>query len=110
VAGLLRPTEPKGGFLRANAPGADRWYSRDVAAIAAARHISGVAPYFIDADATPNTGGFPVGGLTVVTFRNNHLQYALTWFTLALMVAGAAVFVARDEWRLHRSLELSATK
>ena len=36
VVGLLRVTEPGGGFLRANDPGAGRWYSRDVAAIAAA--------------------------------------------------------------------------
>ena len=33
VVGLLRVTEPGGGFLRANDPGAGRWYSRDVAAI-----------------------------------------------------------------------------
>jgi len=48
-----------------------------------------VAPFFIDADATPNPGGLPVGGLTVISFPNNHLVYALTWFTLALMLAGA---------------------
>ncbi len=51
VTGLLRMTEPKGGFLRSNDPVANRWYSRDVAAIAAARHLSGVAPYFVDVDA-----------------------------------------------------------
>ena len=34
VTGLLRMTEPGGGLLRANDPAADRWYSRDVAAIA----------------------------------------------------------------------------
>lgn len=83
VTGLLRVTEPGGSFLRANAPAADRWYSRDVAALAAACRLRGVAPYFIDADATPNAGGYPVGGLTVTHFRNAHLGYALTWFALA---------------------------
>ncbi|MFK3888809.1 SURF1 family protein [Sphingomonas sp. NPDC079357] len=83
VTGLLRVTEPRGQFLRANSPRADRWFSRDVRAITAARGLSGSAPYFIDADATPNAGGYPVGGLTVTTFRNAHLSYALTWFALA---------------------------
>ncbi len=91
VTGLLRMTEPGGGFLRGNDPAHDRWYSRDVAAIAAAKGLTDVAPYFIDADASANAPGAPVGGLTVVTFRNHHLIYALTWFGLALM-AGYAVY------------------
>ena len=97
VTGLLRITEPHGAFLRDNEPDRDLWRSRDVAAIAAARGLGQVAPYFVDADATPNPGGYPVGGLTVVSFRNSHLVYALTWFALAAMViAGAAIF-ARHE-------------
>ncbi|MGA0600001.1 SURF1 family protein [Caulobacter sp. KR2-114] len=88
VTGLLRISEPHGGFLRANRPEAGRWYSRDVAAIAAARGLAGAAPYFIDADATPNPGGWPRGGLTVIRFRNSHLVYAATWFTLAAMSLG----------------------
>ncbi|WP_286158977.1 SURF1 family protein [Methylobacterium sp. Leaf456] len=95
VTGLLRLSEPGGGFLRHNDPAADRWYSRDVSALAAARNLHDVAPYFIDADVTPNPGGLPVGGLTVVAFRNDHLVYALTWFTLALMSAGALIYALR---------------
>lgn len=96
VTGLLRLSEPEGGFLRSNDPAADRWYSRDVAAIAAARGLGPVAPLFVDADATPNPGGYPVGGLTVIAFRNNHLVYALTWFGLAgLSAFGAFLFLRR---------------
>ncbi|WP_247657669.1 SURF1 family protein [Aquabacter sp. L1I39] len=95
VTGLLRLTEPGGGFLRANDPVGDRWFSRDVAAIAAARNLGPRAPYFIDADATLPPGRFPVGGLTVVTFPDNHLVYALTWFAMALLCVGAAVFLWR---------------
>lgn len=102
LTGLLRLSEPKGGFLRENAPSSGRWYSRDVDAIASARGLGAVAPYFIDADATPNRGGFPIGGLTVVRFSNNHLAYALTWFALALMVAGAAAFVIGGELMRRR--------
>ncbi len=88
VTGLLRISEPHGAFLRANQPAAGRWYSRDVAAIAAAKGLGATAPYFVDADATPNPGGWPRGGLTVVRFRNSHLAYAATWFTLAAMSLG----------------------
>lgn len=103
VTGLLRLTEPRGGFLRSNNPAAGRWYSRDVAAIATAQGQQAVAPYFIDADATPNAGGLPIGGLTVISFPNSHLVYAVTWYILALMVAGAAGWLARDEWRRRKS-------
>jgi surfeit locus 1 family protein len=96
VTGLLRLPEPGGGFLRANDPGADRWYSRDVAAIATAKGLQTVASYFIDADATENPGGLPIGGLTVVSFRNSHLVYAFTWYTLAAMSVGAIVYLLRQ--------------
>ena len=88
ITGLLRMTEPKGGFLRDNAPQHNRWYSRDVAAIAAARGLHDVAPFFLDADAGSQIAGGPIGGLTVIRFPNNHLVYALTWFALAFMLAG----------------------
>ena len=94
VVGLLRITEPGGGFLRRNDPDADRWFSRDVAAIAEARGLYDAAPYFIDADATADPGGWPRGGLTVIRFANSHLVYALTWFGMAaLTLVGFGVFV-----------------
>ncbi|MBV9510857.1 MAG: SURF1 family protein, partial [Caulobacteraceae bacterium] len=104
VTGLLRISEPHGAFLHANDPPAGRWYSRDIAAIAVAQGLGPVAPYFIDADATPNPGGWPVGGLTVINFPNNHMAYAFTWFGLALMVAAGGVFLIRDELSLRRGL------
>ena len=96
VTGLLRITEPEGGFLRANDPAGGRWYSRDVAAIAAARGLANVAPYFVDADATPNPDGWPKGGLTVVSFPNSHLVYALTWFGMALLTLVGYGIVVRE--------------
>jgi surfeit locus 1 family protein len=101
VTGLLRITEPGGGFLRKNDPVANRWYSRDVQAIAAARGLSSVAPYFVDADAAASAPReYPVGGLTVVAFSDNHLVYALTWYALALMVAAGGLWALRQERRL----------
>jgi len=97
VTGLLRLPEPGGGFLRRNDPAADRWYSRDVAAIAARRALGPVAPYFIDADGRGDRPGAdqPIGGLTVVTFANNHLVYAVTWYMLAAMTLAALLFWRR---------------
>lgn len=98
VTGLLRLNEPGGGFLRENDPAINRWFSRDVVAIASARGLFEVAPFFVDAGRDQEPAGAPeraVGGLTVVQFQNNHLVYALTWYALALMVLAAWWWVAR---------------
>ncbi|WP_027687691.1 SURF1 family protein [Rhizobium leguminosarum] len=97
ITGLMRMTEPKGSLLQSNDVAADRWYSRDVAAIAEKRGVGVVAPYFIDADAAANPGGLPVGGLTIIDFPNNHLVYAITWYGLAAMVLALLVFILRGE-------------
>ncbi|MBL4570877.1 MAG: SURF1 family protein [Alcanivorax sp.] len=94
ITGLLRLNEPGGGVLRDNVPGEDRWYSRDVQAMAEQHGLAPVAPFFIDADASAQSG--PVGGLTVIRFPNNHLVYAITWFALALGVILAAWLVVRE--------------
>lgn len=96
VIGLLRLTEPHGRFLRANVPAEDRFYSRDVAAIAAKRGLARVDPWFIDAEAAPFRGGYPVGGLTVIRFANNHLIYALTWFGLSTLSLVGLVLTLRS--------------
>ena len=93
VSGLLRMSQPGGAFLRDNDPGAGRWYSRDTQAIAATLGLSAVAPYFIDADRAGE--GQPVGGLTVVAFRNSHLSYALTWFAMAGGLVVLTVYALR---------------
>ena len=99
VTGLLRMTEPRGGFLRHNDPAANRWFSRDVAAIAAARNVADAAPFFVDEDAssTETDLQWPRAGLTVIAFYNNHLVYVFTWFALALMTALAAWWFVREE-------------
>ena len=89
VTGLMRMTEPHGRALRPNRPDEDMWYSRDVAAIAAKRQLGPVAPFFVDEE-KGNAARYPVGGLTVVRFRNVHLTYAITWLLLAFMAGVGA--------------------
>lgn len=100
ITGYLRISEPNGGFLRSNDPATGKWYSRDVAAIAEARGLSNVAPYFVDADRSGTAA--PVGGLTIIAFPNNHLVYMLTWFALAAMTVGAFVVFVRQDARKRR--------
>jgi surfeit locus 1 family protein len=105
ITGLLRMSEPGGAFLRHNDPAADRWYSRDVQAMANSRGLKSVAPYFIDADRASSPGNgtdMPIGGLTVIAFPNNHLLYAITWYTLALMIPLSIGIALRDERRSRR--------
>ncbi len=100
LTGLLRLSEPGGTWLQSNAPASNRWYSRDVLAMANHLGLSGpVAPFFVDATALPqqDTLVWPRPGLTVLYFNNNHLSYALTWFSLAAMTLAAMMYVL-----LHR--------
>lgn len=68
------------------------WKDRDAMARSAGlRDTIEILPIFIDADATPNPGGYPVGGVTLIDMPNNHLQYAVTWYGLALALLGVLV-------------------
>lgn len=102
VVGLLRFSEPKGGFMRENAPAEDRWHSRDVPAIAQAKGLAQVAPFFVDAGVPGQSvsDAWPRPGLTVIQFTNTHAVYALTWYGLALMVLLAAWLVVRHDRRI----------
>lgn len=77
------------------------FYWKDLDAMAASVGIvpEALVPFFVDADATPNPAGYPIGGVTQFELPNNHLQYALTWYGLALaLVAVSGVYA----WRSRR--------
>ncbi|MGA0597923.1 SURF1 family protein [Enterovirga sp. CN4-39] len=99
VTGLLRNPEQRGWFVPANNPQRDQWFVRSIGEMAQARGLGRVAPFYVDADNTPNPGGWPRGGQTRINLPNDHLHYALTWFGLALTLIG--VFVAFAWRRLH---------
>lgn len=89
VTGLIRFPEARGAFAASDDPVRRIFYTRDIAAMAGVMGLTGtVAPFSVDADATPVPGGLPVGGETRLTFTNRHLEYALTWFGLALTLIG----------------------
>jgi surfeit locus 1 family protein len=86
IEGLLRlpPDGRPNWFLPDNRPDLNYWFWVDLPAMATADKLEPVAPFYIDADATPNPGGWPRGGVTRLELPNNHLQYAITWFSLAV--------------------------
>jgi surfeit locus 1 family protein len=86
VEGLLRlpPVKKPAWFLPDNRADLNYWFWVDLPAMASADKLDRVAPFYIDADATPNPGGWPKGGVTRLELPNDHLQYAITWFSLAV--------------------------
>ena len=88
LVGVWRVPDTSGAFTPAPDVARRIWYARDVPAIAAASGIKLTAPVLLEADAAPNPGGLPLGGQTVVSFRNQHLGYAMTWFGFALCLLG----------------------
>lgn len=85
VTGLLRqfPAKRPGWFIPDNHPRQGEWFWLDRPAMIAEDGLADVAPFYIDADSSPVPGGWPRGGTTILTLPNHHLQYAITWFSLA---------------------------
>ncbi len=98
VTGLLRIPEGRHWFTPADDPARGIWQERDPAAIAKAYGLSRVAPFFIDAE-TSGPNGLPQAGETRVSFLNNHLQYAVTWFGLAFALAAVFAAFGWKEWK-----------
>src|SRR5215469_2184444 len=98
VKGLLRlpPAKRPVWFLPDNRPDLNYWFWVELPAMAAADKLDRVAPFYIDADATPNPGGWPKGGVTRLELPNNHLQYAITWFSLAVALIVVYVLYHRN--------------
>ena len=86
VVGLLRlPSQTKPSFfLPDNRPDLNLWFWVDLPAMAKAAGVADPVPFYVDADKTPNPGGWPKGGITRLDLPNDHLQYAITWFSLAV--------------------------
>jgi surfeit locus 1 family protein len=85
-----RKGEEQHWFTPDNQPEAGHWYWYDLDAMEQALGLE-LLPVVLEADDTPNPGGLPVGGLTIIALPNNHLQYAMTWYGLALTLV--AVYI-----------------
>jgi surfeit locus 1 family protein len=70
------------------------WKDLDVMASSDGLDKEKVVPFFVDAGATPNPAGLPIGAVTIIDLPNDHLQYAVTWYGLAVALV-AVVAMSR---------------
>ena len=103
LTGIVRRSQIKGRFVPDNAPDKNVWFQVDVPLM---RQLAGASPdprldtFFLEADAAPNPGGVPIGGQTRLDIPNDHLQYAITWFLIALALAGVYLAYHWENGRL----------
>jgi surfeit locus 1 family protein len=103
LVGIVRRTQVQRQFAPDNVPDKNVWFHVDVPLM---RKLAGGAPdprldtFFLEADARPNPGGLPIGGQTRLDIPNDHLQYALTWFGIALALAGVYLSYHWEHGRL----------
>lgn len=104
ITGLARAPGRPNQFTPKADPDRNIWYWRDLEGMAATvltpSEVERVVPFFVEADKLPVPGGWPRGGVTRVKFTNRHLEYAVTWYGLALallLVYGAII----RRWRIH---------
>jgi surfeit locus 1 family protein len=99
IVGALRWPEPRGWFTPKDDPAGNVWYVRDHRAMAAAKGWGEVEPFYIDQESPAPPGGLPKVGPLSVQLRNEHLQYALTWYGLAAVLVVVFTIWARGRRR-----------
>jgi surfeit locus 1 family protein len=93
--GILRiPFVPKSMFSSLvptpiNRPNENFWFYVDIPGMVAKDGLdpASVLPFYVEAGPAKNPGGFPVGGQTRISLPNDHLQYAITWYSFAVILA-----------------------
>ena len=102
LTGYLRFPEKAGVLTPKENPASRLWFTRDHLAMAHALRWGGkdgtVAPFYIDLEAPVPAGGVPKPGALEVHLKDDHMQYAITWFSLA----GAVVIAFVVWWRAQR--------
>lgn len=92
ITGLARtaPTEKPNMFVPDNDPAKNAFFWRSVSDMAEGLSLpagSRLLPFLIDAGPGQVSPDAPVGGTTVIEIPNSHLEYAITWFSLAAALA-----------------------
>lgn len=86
VVGLARMSREAKWYMPKNNMVKNIWFTPNLAEMTAFMGVETPVPLFVDADETENAGGYPIGGQTILDVPNNHLDYALTWYGLALVL------------------------
>jgi surfeit locus 1 family protein len=94
IDGYVRPAEHPGLFSASDDPAARQFYTLDPQAIGTALGLQHVAPFTLVAMGPTPAAGYPDPARHLPRPPNNHLQYAITWYGLAvalLVIFGAYV-------------------
>ncbi|MFV3075792.1 SURF1 family protein [Niveispirillum fermenti] len=91
VTAIARVPQGQGFMQPDNRPDKRDFFWLDMGALAAIAGVDRLAPLVLQADDTPNPGGLPIGGRTIIQLKNDHLSYALTWYGLALTLVGVYI-------------------
>lgn len=86
IVGSMRWPGSRHWFTPIDEPAKNLWFTADPQAMAAAKGLGAVAPFYIEQESPVPPGGLPKPGKLMVTLPDNHLQYALTWYGLALVL------------------------
>jgi surfeit locus 1 family protein len=87
MTGWLRAQPPRNRFKPDNDPAKNFWFEIDLAAMSKYAKLGAARPYYVQAAAPAPPGGLPQPVPISVDLPNNHLQYAITWFLLAVALA-----------------------
>jgi cytochrome oxidase assembly protein ShyY1 len=104
MTGYIRFPERSGWITPAPDVGKRLWFARDLIGMAKALSWGPVAPFYLDLESPAPPSGLPKPAPLEVHLKDDHLQYAMTWFGLA-----AAVAVAFAIWLRGRMRAESAT-
>jgi surfeit locus 1 family protein len=97
IVGYLRWPEPPSWFVPPGRDTSGVWHVRDHRAMANLRGWDNVAPFYVEQESPVPPGGVPHPAALHPKLPDNHLQYALTWYVLAVVLA--AVFAV---WAIQR--------
>jgi cytochrome oxidase assembly protein ShyY1 len=95
LTGYLRFPESGGLLTPAENRNARLWFTRDHLAMARTLGWGAVAPFYIDLETPDPANGIPKPGPLTPHLRDEHMQYAITWFSLAAALLIAFAFWAR---------------
>jgi cytochrome oxidase assembly protein ShyY1 len=93
LTGYIRFPESAGALTPQENIAKRLWFTRDHLAMARALGWGEVAPFYIDLEQPAPENGIPKPGPLEVHLKDDHLQYAITWFGLA-----CAVLIAFGVW------------
>ena len=99
LTGYIRFPETAGTLTPAENPARRLWFTRDHLAMAKSLGWGEVAPFYVDLEQPVPSNGIPKPGALKVHLKDDHLQYALTWFALAGAVVIAFGIWLRALWR-----------